>query len=91
MTMTKKDIVLNINEKIGIPQKESAKLVESLFEIMKGELVSGGKGKIAAWIPFIVLGNALLCLVFFLSSKWGVVSYLLAALAIGFFLSLFLN
>jgi hypothetical protein len=49
---------------------------------------SSGLMTVAAWIPFIVLGNALLCLVFFLSNRLGVVSYLLAALAKGLFLSL---
>jgi integration host factor subunit alpha len=41
MSMTKKEIVMKINEEIGIPKKESLHLVESVFDIIKDELDRG--------------------------------------------------
>ena len=39
MSMTKIEIIESIYDKIGIPKKDCIHIVESLFDIMKGELV----------------------------------------------------
>jgi integration host factor subunit alpha len=39
--MTKIDIIDSIYEKLGIPKKECASIVESVFEIIKDELNKG--------------------------------------------------
>ena len=41
MSMTKKEIVMKINEEIGIPKKDCVKIVESLFDIIKDDLNNG--------------------------------------------------
>jgi integration host factor subunit alpha len=41
MSMTKADIVESIYEKLGISKKDSIRIVESLFDIMKNELEKG--------------------------------------------------
>jgi integration host factor subunit alpha len=38
MTMTKKDIVMKINAEIGISTKDSVRIVESFFDIIKDDL-----------------------------------------------------
>jgi len=52
--MTKIDIIKNINEKLGIPKKESAAIVESVFEIMKENLARGETIKISGFGNFTV-------------------------------------
>ena len=49
MTMTKKDICMKISEEIGLPQKECARIVDSLFEIMKEDLASGNQVMISGF------------------------------------------
>ena len=41
MSLTKIDITEAIREKFGIPKKDSVRIVESLFEIIKGDLNRG--------------------------------------------------
>lgn len=52
--MTKADIVEKIHEKIGFSKKESAELVELVFEVIKDTLESGEKLKIAGFGNFNV-------------------------------------
>lgn len=56
--MTKADIIENIYEKIGFSKKESAELVEMVFDIMKGTLENGEKIKIAGFGNFVVKEKA---------------------------------
>lgn len=56
--MTKSDMVEKIYEKIGFSKKESAELVEMVFDIIKGTLESGEKIKIAGFGNFIVKEKA---------------------------------
>ena len=41
MAMTKADIIQNINQQLGFPQKKSTELVEQLIETIKSILASG--------------------------------------------------
>ena len=41
MALTKADIIQNINQQLGFPQKKSTELVEKLIEIIKSTLASG--------------------------------------------------
>ena len=52
--MTKIDIIQDVYEKLGIPKKDSAKIVESVFELMKDSLAKGEKIKISVFGNFIV-------------------------------------
>lgn len=52
--MTKADIVEHIHQNIGLSKKESAEMVEQVFEIMKNTLETGDKIKIAGFGNFIV-------------------------------------
>lgn len=52
--MTKIDIIQDVYEKLGIPKKDSAKIVESVFELMKESLVNGEKIKISGFGNFVV-------------------------------------
>jgi len=52
--MTKIDIIQNVYEKLGIPKKDSAKIVESVFDLMKDSLAKGEKIKISGFGNFIV-------------------------------------
>src|SRR4030095_7863531 len=45
--MTKAEIVEHIYEKVGFSKKESAELVEKVFEIIKETLQSGERAKIS--------------------------------------------
>lgn len=56
--MTKADIVEKIYEKVGLSKKESAELVELVFDIMKNTLESGDKIKIAGFGNFVVKEKA---------------------------------
>lgn len=56
--MTKSDMVEKIYEKIGFSKKESAELVEMVFDIIKSTLESGEKIKIAGFGNFIVKEKA---------------------------------
>jgi integration host factor subunit alpha len=52
--MTKADMVEKIYEKVGFSKKESAELVEAVFDIIKGTLEKGEKIKIAGFGNFVV-------------------------------------
>jgi len=52
--MTKADIVERIYEKIGFSKKESAELVDMVFDILKETLEDGEKIKIAGFGNFVV-------------------------------------
>jgi integration host factor subunit alpha len=53
-SMTKADLVENIYEKVGFSKKESAEIVELVFEIIKQTLERGEKIKIAGFGNFVV-------------------------------------
>jgi integration host factor subunit alpha len=52
--MTKIDIIQNVYERLGIPKKDSARIVDSVFELMKDSLAQGKKIKISGFGNFIV-------------------------------------
>jgi integration host factor subunit alpha len=56
--MTKADIVEKIYEKVGFSKKESAELVELVFDIVKRTLEQGDKIKIAGFGNFVVKQKA---------------------------------
>lgn len=52
--MTKADIVEQIYEQVGFSKKESAELVEKVFEAIKETLAAGEKVKISGFGNFVV-------------------------------------
>jgi integration host factor subunit alpha len=52
--MTKADLVESIYERVGFSKKESAEIVELVFEIIKQTLEQGEKIKIAGFGNFVV-------------------------------------
>ena len=52
--MTKAEIVEQIYEKVGFSKKESAELVEKVFDIIKQTLTAGEKVKISGFGNFVV-------------------------------------
>jgi len=52
--MTKIDIIQDVYEKLGFSKKDSANIVESVFEIMKDGLARGEKIKISGFGNFSV-------------------------------------
>ncbi len=52
--MTKADIVEQIYERVGFSKKESAELVEKVFQVMKDVLAQGEKVKISGFGNFVV-------------------------------------
>ena len=52
--MTKADIVETIYERVGFSKKESAELVETVFDVIKDALVGGEKVKFSGFGNFIV-------------------------------------
>jgi integration host factor subunit alpha len=52
--MTKADIVEEIYEKVGFSKKESAELVEKVFDAIKETLADGEKVKISGFGNFVV-------------------------------------
>jgi integration host factor subunit alpha len=52
--MTKIDIIQDVYEKLGLSKKDSAKIVESVFEIMKDSLARGEKIKISGFGNFSI-------------------------------------
>ena len=55
--MTKADIVEQIYEQVGFSKKESAELVEKVFDAIKGTLAEGEKVKISGFGNFVVRGK----------------------------------
>ena len=56
--MTKADLVENVYLKTGFSKKESAEIVEMVFDIMKTTLEDGDKIKIAGFANFVVKDKA---------------------------------
>jgi len=54
MAMTKLDIVQNVSDKLRFSKKDSARIVESVFEIMKEQLSKGETVKISGFGNFVV-------------------------------------
>ena len=54
MALTKADIVQNINQELGFPQKKSTELVEQLIETIKTTLASGDDVLISGFGKFCV-------------------------------------
>ena len=52
--MTKAEIVEQIYERVGFSKKESAELVEQVFDIIKSTLADGEKVKISGFGNFVV-------------------------------------
>ena len=52
--MTKADIVETIYEKVGFSRKESAEIVDLVFDMIKGTLEKGDKIKISGFGNFVV-------------------------------------
>lgn len=52
--MTKIDIIQNVYENLGFSKKDSAKIVESVFDIIKEKLAEGDKIKISGFGNFSV-------------------------------------
>ena len=52
--MTKIDIIQNVCDRLGFSKKDSARIVESVFDIMKDELAKGEKVKISGFGNFVV-------------------------------------
>ena len=52
--MTKADIVETIYERVGFSKKESAEMVETVFDVIKEALVSGEKVKFSGFGNFVV-------------------------------------
>ena len=52
--MTKIDIIQNVYEKLGFSKKDSADIVESVFDIIKDSLAQGEKVKVSGFGNFIV-------------------------------------
>lgn len=52
--MTKIDIIQNVYGKLGFSKKESADIVEAVFDIIKGSLADGEKVKISGFGNFVV-------------------------------------
>ncbi|MEA2109348.1 MAG: integration host factor subunit alpha [Pseudomonadota bacterium] len=52
--MTKADIVETIYEKVGLSKRESAKIVDMIFDIIKGKLENGENVKVSGFGSFAV-------------------------------------
>ncbi len=54
MFLTKADIIQNINQQLGFPQKKSNEVVEQLIEIIKSNLASGDEVLVSGFGKFCV-------------------------------------
>jgi integration host factor subunit alpha len=54
MALTKIDIVQNVTDKLGLPKRDSTRIVESVFEIMKEQLSKGETVMISGFGNFVV-------------------------------------
>jgi integration host factor subunit alpha len=52
--MTKIDIIQSVHNKLGFSKKDSAEIVEAVFDIIKDCLASGEKVKISGFGNFVV-------------------------------------
>ncbi len=57
MALTKIDLVGLIQEEIGLTKKESVTSVDSLFEIMKDELIRGNPVKISGFGKWTIMNK----------------------------------
>jgi integration host factor subunit alpha len=49
MSLTKIDVVESIYEKLGIPKKDCARIVEGVFDIIKDDLIKGNEVMISGF------------------------------------------
>ena len=54
MAMTRIDIIQNVTDKLGLPKRDSTRIVESVLEIMKEQLSKGDTVKISGFGNFVV-------------------------------------
>jgi integration host factor subunit alpha len=54
MALTKIDIVQNISDRLGTSKRDSTRIVESVFEIMKEQISKGNTIKISGFGNFLV-------------------------------------
>ena len=54
MALTKADIIQNINQQLGFPQKKSTEMVEQLIETIKSALASGDDVLVSGFGKFCV-------------------------------------
>ena len=54
MAITKIDIIQNVTDKLGLSKRDSSRIVESVFEIMKEQLSKGDTVKISGFGNFVV-------------------------------------
>ena len=54
MALTKADIVERIHERVGFSKKEASEVVDSVFEVIKGQLEHGQKVKVSGFGNFVV-------------------------------------
>ena len=54
MALTKADIIQNINQELGFPQKRSTEMVEQLIETIKSTLASGEDVLVSGFGKFCV-------------------------------------
>ena len=52
MTLTKSDIVEDLNNKIGLNKREAKELVDSVFETIKQTLINGEEVKVSGFCNF---------------------------------------
>ena len=57
MAMTKLDIIQIVSDKLGLSKRDSSRIVESVFEIMKEQLSKGDTVKISGFGNFVVRGK----------------------------------
>jgi integration host factor subunit alpha len=55
--VTRKELSISINEKLGISQRNAAKMVDTIFEAMKDTLVSGESLKLVQFGTLTVRGK----------------------------------
>lgn len=56
--MTKADLVVQLYEQVGFSKKESAELVDQIFDTIKQRLAAGEKVKISSFGNFVVREKA---------------------------------
>ena len=54
MALTKIDIIESVIDKLGITKKDAARIVETVFEIMKEQIAGGKTVKISGYGSFLV-------------------------------------
>ena len=57
MGLTKIDLIQNVSDKLEISKRDSVRIVESVFEIMKEKLSKGDTVKISGFGNFVVRGK----------------------------------